>query len=181
VKSHQEILPELIRELTQIDKEMGIILIGSVARGCERSDSDIDLTVLFPGNSCPDFGASPFFSRDNRWALKSKGEIQEKRIDLAWETEQSLLIRLNGPEPDKDALMASPNDDELFDKLEKIRAAGDGPAGCWPLATGKIIYDPLGVAERCQTIAIDWFNKNEEISDAIERGYLRYKAIQRGT
>ena len=178
MKSHRELLPKVVELLTAVDEKMGIVIVGSVARGSERPDSDIDITVIFSGDEHPPLDESSFFSTDNRWALRTKGEIENKRIDLAWDTENNVLQRLRGPEPDKTALFAGDDEEAHFQRLEAIRAEGNGPAGCWPLATGWIIHDPLGIAEHCQSIAKTWFESNPDILEAIEKGYLAAKQKQ---
>jgi hypothetical protein len=115
----------------------------------ERSNSDVDLNILFPGDECP-LGRSPYVAADNRWQLKVKDVIQGIRIDVAWETEQALGERLNG----------------------------DGVANCWPFANGRVLHDPCGIAERCLNVAMQWFDDHRDVAARHEADYAAGKAEQ---
>ena len=146
---HQEILPQLVGICASIHSECGVVLIGSVARGMERANSDVDLNILFPGDECP-LGLSPYVAADNRWQLKVKDVIQGIRIDVAWETEQALAERLNG----------------------------DGVANCWPFANGKVLRDPCGIVGPCLELARKWFAVHPEIAARYESEYAAAKVEQ---
>jgi predicted nucleotidyltransferase len=147
---HQEILPQLVEICTAIDPECGVVLIGSVARGVERANSDIDLNILFPGDECV-VGVHRYIAADNRWQLQVKDQIEGIRIDVAWETEQALLERVSG----------------------------DGAACCWPFSQGQVLYDPLGVAARPLNIAQAWFAAHRAVAERYEAEYAAAKAEQR--
>jgi predicted nucleotidyltransferase len=106
---HQAILPHLVEVCASIHDRCGVVLIGSVTRGAERPDSDIDLNLIFPGDECP-LGRHPYVDHDNRWQLVHKGDVDGLRVDVAWETEHALLKRLQ-------------SDDVLH---------------CWPFSRGRV-------------------------------------------
>jgi len=45
---HRDILPEVVEILAQKHPECAIVLVGSVRRGTERPDSDLDLAIIVP-------------------------------------------------------------------------------------------------------------------------------------
>ena len=146
---HQEILPRLVEICTSIHPVCGVVLIGSVARGMERADSDVDLNILFPGDDCP-LEVSPYIAADNRWQLKVKDEIEGIRIDVAWETEHGLMDKLSG----------------------------DGAMYCWPFSNGRMLHDPRGVAGRSLKIAQAWFAERRDDVARNEAEYAAAKAEQ---
>ncbi len=90
---HQDILPDLIEDIQSYHDECAIVLIGSVARGKERPESDLDLNIFLPDDDSA-CHASPYIGSDNRWQLKIKCEVRGIRIDVAWESYQRLGKRL---------------------------------------------------------------------------------------
>lgn len=78
---HHDILEHLVSRCAAIHEECGVVLIGSVARGAERTDSDIDLNIIFPRDECP-LGRSPYVDDHNRWQLRVRDELQGIRIDI---------------------------------------------------------------------------------------------------
>ena len=91
------------------------MLTGSVVRGQERPESDIDVNIFLPDDEVARH-ASSFIDADNRWQLKLIWRVQGVRIDVAWESYQGLL---EYPQ-------------------------GDGAVHCWPFFNGRILYDPNG-------------------------------------
>ncbi|MBC8356161.1 MAG: nucleotidyltransferase domain-containing protein [Planctomycetes bacterium] len=145
----QDIVPELVKDINSYHDECAIVLIGSVAWGSERPESDIDFNIFFP-NDHDDCRESPYIDSDNRWQLKVKGELHGIRIDIAWET---------------------------YDGLEG-HLLGDGPINCWPFSNGKILHDPSGTVAPCLTRAQRWFAKHADIASRIEAEYVRSKRTQ---
>lgn len=143
---HQDAIPHLVGVCSQIHESCGVVLIGSVARGAERPDSDIDLNIIFPGDVCP-IGQHPYIDYDNRWQLMIKDAVDGIRIDVAWETECALLDRLR-------------SDDVL---------------NCWPFSNGRVLYDPSNVAAPCLHIAKHWYSRHPEIAARYEAAYAEAK------
>ena len=145
----QDILPELVEEIRTHHQQCAVVLIGSVARGDERTESDVDLNIFFPDRR-DDCYASPFVDDDNRWQLRKKIERQGVRIDVAWETYKGLQRRLEG----------------------------DGPAKCWPFSNSKILHDPLGMIAPCLTVSRLWFDEHPEIASRRQADYVAAKQKQ---
>ena len=146
---HNEILQQLVDRCVSIHEECGVVLIGSVARNAQRSDSDLDLNIIFPRDEYP-ADRSPWSADDNRWQLQLKEVVQVIRIDVAWETQQGLLKRLNS----EDAI------------------------NCWPFANGTILRDPCDVAGPCLEIAKKWFSQRPEVASRFEQQYTEAKRKQ---
>ena len=136
---HQDILPDLVADIISHHHECAIVLIGSVARGQERPESDVDLNVILP-NDDVNYHKSPYVDRDNRWQLRMKRHVQGIRIDIAWETYQGLEKRLQR----------------------------DGPFYCWPFSNGKILHDPHGMVDPFLSVARRWFHEHANIAERIK-------------
>ena len=147
---HQDIIPNLVSVCSQIHEDCGVVLIGSVARGTERPDSDIDLNIIFPGDVCP-AGQHPYIDDDNHWQLVIKDTVDGIRVDVAWETERALLGRLR-------------SDDVL---------------NCWPFSNGRVLYDPSNVAAPCLQIAKHWYSQHPDIAARFEAAYAEAKCRKR--
>lgn len=145
---HQEVLSGIVEEIKTYHTECGIILIGSVATGTERPESDLDLNIFLP--EADTTHANPYIDDDNRWQLRVKAVIRGVRIDVAWET---------------------------YDGL-KTQVSGDGAANCWPCSRGKVLHDPSGVVGECLAIAKAWFAEHPGEYDRIEAAYLAAKEKQ---
>lgn len=152
---YQSVLPDLVEHLTSFHDECAIVLIGSVAGGQERPDSDLDLNLFFPDDD-DTYLASPYIDSGNRWQLSMKPTFHGIRIDVAWETYGGLKERLEG----------------------------DGPIHCWPFSNGKILHDPSGAIEPCMAVARRWFREHADVAQRIEAEYTeakRQQAQMRGT
>jgi hypothetical protein len=145
----QELLPQLVGICARIDPKCSVVLIGSVARSMERADSDLDLNIILPGDEVP-LARHPYIADDNRWQLQVKDTIQSVRIDVAWETEQALRDRLSG----------------------------GGIAECWPFSQGRVLHDPLQIAEPLVELARNWFAIRPAIAAKLEAEYAAAKADQ---
>lgn len=110
---HHDIIPQLVEACASIHSGCGVVLIGSVARGTQHSDSDIDLNLVFPDDDRP-LGQHPYVADDNRWQLVLKGVVCGIRVDVAWETERALLKRLQS----------------------------DDIVNSWPFSNGRVLRDP---------------------------------------
>lgn len=150
MSKQQLLLPRLIDTCAAIHQACGVVLIGSVARGDEIADSDIDLNLIFPGDDRP-LHVSSYVDEQNRWQLCHKDTIEGIRIDIAWETEAALHRRL----------------------------AGDDIVNCWPLSKGKVLRDPANVAGPCVTLARNWFAEHPEENDRRQESYNAAKLQQR--
>ncbi len=147
---HHEIIPHLLEVCSSIHNDCGVVLIGSVARGTERPESDIDLNIIFPEDVCP-VRQDSYIDDDNRWQLVIKDNVQGIRVDVAWETRFALLKRLR-------------SDDVL---------------NCWPFSNGRILHDPCNVAAPCLAIAKEWYREHPEVAARYESEYVEAKRRQR--
>lgn len=143
-------LSSVVVSVRQLHPKVAIFLIGSVARGVERSRSDIDINLLFPGAELPPV-PSRYVGEDNRWQLVAKEKRQGLTIDVAWEVEASLRERLLGNEAQE----------------------------CWPFSWGEAIWDPSGIATECLTLARNWFDAHPEVARQRQWAYDRAKNRQR--
>ena len=145
----QELLPDLVKDIRLYHNECAIVLIGSVVRGLERPESDIDLNIFLPGGDAT-CHASPYVDTDNRWQLKVKCKVQGIRIDVAWETYLGLEERL----------------------------LGDGPISCWPFSNGVVLHDPSEAVAPFLSLARRWFQERPGIAERIEKEYQQAKQQQ---
>jgi predicted nucleotidyltransferase len=77
----QQLTP-IIKELCLKDEVIALVLFGSVARGQQRSISDIDLCIITPRN----------LPQSNRWDLLSYGS-QRIDVNLFWDLPISIRFR----------------------------------------------------------------------------------------
>ena len=145
---HDAILPDLVEHVKSYHPDCSIVLIGSVARGRQRAESDIDLNIFFAAED--DVQASPYVDADNRWQLSMKPKFRGVRIDVAWETYDGLGQRL----------------------------AGDGALRCWPFSNGKILHDPAGTVAEYLEVARRWFLTHPEDAQRIQSEYTEAKRQQ---
>jgi predicted nucleotidyltransferase len=145
---HRDVLGEIVEAFQTLDPACGIVLIGSVARGDERPQSDLDLNLFFSG--LRELPRHSYIGDDNRWQLQVKDELRGIRIDVAWETYEGLEGRLQG----------------------------DGPSVCWSFSRGTILHDPSGKLASCQTLARQWFQEHAAVVEQLEREYAAAKQIQ---
>lgn len=143
---HREIIPQLVDVCVSIHDGCGVVLIGSVARGDERPESDIDLNIVFPGDDCPVREGS-YVDDDNRWQLVVRDVVDGIRVDVAWETQSALLRRLRS----NDVLK------------------------CWPFSNGLVLHDPLDIATPCLRIAKQWYRRHADVAERFEREYAEAK------
>ena len=147
---HHDLIPHLVDVCATIHDRCAVVLIGSVACGTQRPNSDVDLNIILPGDEAP-VGQHPFIDDDNRWQLVVKDIVNGIRIDVAWETERALLDRLRS----------------------------DDVVHCWPFSNGRILRDPSNVAAPCLEIAKEWFRNHPEIVAEYESTYAEAKRRQR--
>ncbi|MDP6446152.1 MAG: nucleotidyltransferase domain-containing protein [Pirellulaceae bacterium] len=150
MSSQRRVLPDVLGVCREIHDRCAVVLIGSVARGGERPNSDIDLNIIFPGDELPQ-QTHRYVDDDNRWQLQLKDEIRGVRIDVAWETESELMRHVTG-------------DDVIH---------------CWPFSNGVILHDPYDIASPSLKIAQQWFAERPEIGARIEQQYDDAKSKQR--
>ena len=81
ISQQRALLPYLIARITEIDPHCGIMLQGSVSRGTERSDSDLDLTVVFGDVQKMHF--NELIRPDNQFGM-SRVVVQSINIDINW-------------------------------------------------------------------------------------------------
>ena len=60
-----DLVPEIIRVVASCAAPIGMVLGGSVAEGCERTDSDLDLFAVVDSESQPDIPGFTVFSVKN--------------------------------------------------------------------------------------------------------------------
>ncbi|MDP8252867.1 MAG: nucleotidyltransferase domain-containing protein [Candidatus Kaelpia aquatica] len=87
MSKHQDLLDELTREIVKADPDCGVVLQGSVADGCERQDSDIDVFVVC-STARPNM--NDYIQGDNRGNMRAKGPIEGIIVDIGWEYCESL-------------------------------------------------------------------------------------------
>jgi predicted nucleotidyltransferase len=130
----------VIGKCREVDPECGIQLQGSVARGEERPDSDIDLTVVTSRADGLPF--NEFISRENHFAMtRVRLEKHDVDVDINW-----LSV------------------DELVD-LVKTHGASDW----WMFYRGTPVHDPGGSARRCHRTISEWFDRNPSVAEAWNR------------
>ena len=95
MSKHQDLLDELTHEIVKADPDCGVVLQGSVADGCERPDSDIDLFVVC---STTNPNLNDYIQSDNRGNMKAKGPTEGIVVDIGWEYCEALAgtIQKNG-------------------------------------------------------------------------------------
>ena len=92
---HRSIVPEVAELIQTHHPDCSIILIGSVARGEERPDSDLDLNIFLND----DLVESVWATQTNRWQLQVIRCVRDVRIDVAWETLDFFETEVGGPGP----------------------------------------------------------------------------------
>lgn len=133
-------LDYLVQLCREADPDCGVRLQGSVARGQERADSDIDLTVILSPAGPHQFNR--LIREDNHYGMRVI-PVEEcgVTLDINW-------LRV----------------DELL-RIVRDRGAGDW----WMFYQGQTIHDPAGLAERCQDAIAEWFERNPAITEAWRR------------
>ncbi len=136
----QRALPYLISKCCEIDPNCGIQLQGSVARGEEQPESDIDLTVIL--RDITDIRYNELITPDNHPGMIRVYHAEfDVNIDINWE----FASRLN------------------------VSLTTHGAAGWYIFSQGRPIYDPLGLAKQCQNQMLLWFNAHSSIAQAWEK------------
>jgi predicted nucleotidyltransferase len=134
VSRQTEALPHLVARCVEAHPDCGIRLQGSVARGAERADSDIDLTVVVPGNAL--VRESDLLSQNNHWRMQLvQDQTSGLRLDINWV-----------------------GVDELLDLI-----AERGAVAWFMFFSGTTLRDPSGVVARCETAVATWFQSHPEI------------------
>ena len=88
MSKHRDILAALTGEIAKADPACGIVLQGSVAEGCERHDSDIDLFVV-----CSTDRPEPndYIQQDNRGHMQAKRPFDGITVDIGWQHVDALV------------------------------------------------------------------------------------------
>lgn len=92
---HRDVLADLTGEIAKADTACGVVLQGSVAEGCERPDSDIDLFVVCSSDTPR---MNEYIQQDNRGNMRIKGPFHGIPVNIGWESVDSLaqLIETDG-------------------------------------------------------------------------------------
>jgi len=138
MSKQQDALPYLVSRCCEVDSSCGNQLQGSVARGEERPESDIDLAVVFDDSiSAPKF--NELLIENNRGVqIRVLLEPYDVNVDINWVYEGDLL-----------AISQSPS------------------ALAWYMfAFGRAIHDSKRRAQRCQDALQKWFESHPQILSA---------------
>jgi len=136
---HRDIIPGIVEQIRRTGLECGVVLLGSVAAGTERPDSDLDFFVV----------------------MTQEGELKIPNTKIIDEEKGMQLIETH-VEGIKVHFAFWPADS--FGK-----ALDEEPHVYYPFIRGVILSDPAGIAERYQQIARDYFDKNPAIVEAWEK------------
>jgi predicted nucleotidyltransferase len=140
MSKQQDALPFLVQRCSSVDPNCGIQLQGSLARGTERDDSDVDLTVVLdPAAPAPRF--NEFLNPQNHGGMiRVWVDRFGVNVDINWIYESDLVA------------------------LSHTSAA----LGWYMFAIGRPLYDPQNRAQRCQDSLRKWFDAHPEILRAWE-------------
>lgn len=127
----------LVERCREVDPNCGVQLQGSVARGGERPDSDVDLTVILTVEAVR--SPNELIHAHNHVAM-SRVYVKEHAVDVDvnWIREDELR-----------ALIQSRGAFEWFMFL-----------------TGRSVHDPVGAAERSHDLIKSWFDRNRSALEA---------------
>jgi predicted nucleotidyltransferase len=127
----------LVERCREVDPDCGIQLQGSVARGEERPDSDVDLTVILTVGS---LASTNDLIHKNNHMSGSLVHVKEclVDVDINWirEAELAELVRARG----------------AFDWFMFL--------------VGTSVHDPVGAAERSHGLIKNWFDRNPAVLEA---------------
>ena len=137
---HREALGALVAKCAEADPDCGVQLQGSVARGDERPDSDIDITVVLSRPEPLVF--NEIIARENHFGM-TRARLDPFGVDV-----------------DVNWLSAT----ELLETVES-----QGAVGWWMFYRGTPIHDPKGLAKRCHEAISDWFGANPGIAAEWEK------------
>ena len=130
-------LDYLITKCCAADPDCGIQLQGSVARGEEHPDSDIDLTIVL--SQCEPREYNELITKENHYSMtRVYIDKHDVNVDINW-------------------LHA----EELVDIVTNM-----GASDWWMFLRGIPIHDPIGLAEHCQQTISHWFDENPSVASA---------------
>lgn len=136
----RDALETLVAKCAAADPDCGVQLQGSVARGDERPDSDIDITVVLSRPEPLVF--NEIITRGNHFGMtRARLDPFEVDVDVNWLTQS-----------------------ELLDIIERY-----GAVGWWMFYRGTPIHDPTGLAKKCQEAISGWFEAHPGIAAEWER------------
>ena len=140
MSKQQAALDYVVELCRQADPDCGIRLQGSVARGQEQPDSDIDLTVVLSQEGPRRFNR--IIREDNHFGMRLI-PVEEcgVQLDINW-------LRV-------DELLGIVRDRGAFD--------------WWMFHQGRTIHDPAGLAKRCQDAMAEWFERHPAVAEAWRR------------
>jgi predicted nucleotidyltransferase len=137
VSKQRAALEHLIERCRQADPNCGVLLQGSVARGDERPESDIDLTVVL--SISEPLAYNEVIARENRYGMiRIHLDEWDVDVDVNWLTADELL------------------------EIVRTRGATDW----WMFYRGAAVHDPAGHAGRCHEAISNWFDRNPNVADA---------------
>ena len=140
MSKQRQALPHLIARCADAHPGCGIRLQGSVARGHERVDSDIDITIVVPGSGL--VRANELLSEDKHWRMRLvHDETTAMKLDINWV-----------------------GVDELLALVEKR-----GAAAWYMFLTGSTLRDPAGVVGLCHAAIARWFQARPAVLEAWNR------------
>lgn len=140
----------MIARCVEAHPECGIRLQGSVARGNERADSDIDLTVVVPGDAL--LRDNELLSNSNHWSMRLlHDETTGATLNINWV-----------------------GADELLELVKHT-----GAAAWYMFLKGSTLRDPAGVIAVCEAAIAGWFQANPVILAAWNRQQAAVEAFKK--
>jgi predicted nucleotidyltransferase len=140
MSKQRDALAHLISRCVDAHPDCGIRLQGSVARGEERADSDVDLTVVVPSAGL--IRENELLFADNHWRMRRIIDpFTQVSIDVNW-------IGVS----------------ELLDSVE-----AHGASAWYMFFKGNTLRDPRGVVELSAETISSWFLGHPRVLDAWNR------------
>lgn len=143
-------LEQLIARCREVDPSCGIQLQGSVSRGEEREDSDVDLTVLLTLAELPRENA--LLNATNRGRMiRTRDEALGLNVDVNWLSEQELIERVDR----------------------------HGALDWYMFLVGETVHDPAGAVARCRARIARWYDDHPRALRAWQQQHVELSRRRR--
>ena len=139
MSKQREAIPDIVKIVSDCDVDIGLILGGSVGRGCEREHSDLDFFAIAEAAKYPSLPGFTIGSEKKGARVLENNERGFPVHVAMWTTET------------------------LDDTLTRL------PHMTYPLLAGEVVYDPAGTAERYLGYIRKYFDSRPRIKQAWER------------